>query len=285
MKPGAQANKHINIRPITAALIAEKNGEKRSKQYQVFAFESGLGKHEIYRVPYPIQPGTIHVLTPGMYHSITPSTRLRGIHIEFDENFFLENTEHKDILFRLPLVSSDMPSVHFKPGAAQFSQIQYLMSDILQEYKKKKEGYIKIVLSSLNILLVKLARLTKNKKTSRVDTYYTSFQIVYRYKKLIAENAHKEHGVNYYAHQLGYTSNYLNNIVKDVTGQTSKALIYQYLIAEIKRYLLHTKLSHKEIAEELGFSDQSYFTKFFKRETGELPFNWYRTVLKNTNFR
>ena len=45
-------------------------------------------------------------------------------------------------------------------------------------------------------------------------------------------------------------------------------------ILEIKRLLVHTNLSVTEIAVRLNFPDQSYFAKFFKRETGVSPLQY-----------
>ncbi|RYF45807.1 MAG: helix-turn-helix domain-containing protein, partial [Cytophagaceae bacterium] len=47
-----------------------------------------------------------------------------------------------------------------------------------------------------------------------------------------------------------------------------------------RRLLFHTNNSLKEIAFELGFSDASYFNRFFKRETGMTPAEYRATIRK-----
>jgi AraC-like DNA-binding protein len=61
-----------------------------------------------------------------------------------------------------------------------------------------------------------------------------------------------------------------------LTGKTSSQIIKAKQVLEIKRLLVHTNLSVTEIAGQLNFPDQSYFTRFFKRETGISPLQ-YRT--------
>jgi AraC-like DNA-binding protein len=42
----------------------------------------------------------------------------------------------------------------------------------------------------------------------------------------------------------------------------------------MKRLLVHTNIDVSEIAAQMGFPDQSYFSKFFKRETGKTPLEY-----------
>jgi AraC-like DNA-binding protein len=65
-----------------------------------------------------------------------------------------------------------------------------------------------------------------------------------------------------------------------LTGKTSLQIIKAKLLLEIKRLLFHTNLSITEIANHFNFEDQSYFTKFFKRETGMTPLRYRTETLK-----
>ena len=54
-------------------------------------------------------------------------------------------------------------------------------------------------------------------------------------------------------------------------GRTASDLIDEKMIIEIKKLLLHTDLTATEVAYTLNFSDQSYFSKFFKKHVGMTP--------------
>lgn len=69
---------------------------------------------------------------------------------------------------------------------------------------------------------------------------------------------------------LAITPNHLTQTVKQLTGKTSNGIIQEKQLLEIKRLLIHTNLGVSEIANQLNFADQSYFTKFFKKLTGKL---------------
>ena len=81
----------------------------------------------------------------------------------------------------------------------------------------------------------------------------------------------QEHLVSFYAQQLNITPQYLSLIIKRLTGRTPYQFIFERLFCESRALLEHPDLSIKEIAEQLHFSDQSAFGKFFKHRSGISP--------------
>lgn len=72
---------------------------------------------------------------------------------------------------------------------------------------------------------------------------------------------------------------HLSEVVKAQSGKPAIKHIHERLVLEARRLLFHTPESLKEIAFNLGFSEASYFTRFFKRETGLTPAE-YRTSIR-----
>ena len=52
----------------------------------------------------------------------------------------------------------------------------------------------------------------------------------------------------------------------------------------LARRLLGSGMSGGEIAEQIGFSGQNYFVRFFKRETGMTPEAYRRSLRQNSSF-
>ena len=77
--------------------------------------------------------------------------------------------------------------------------------------------------------------------------------------------------VQFYADQLCITTRYLSSIIQNLTGHTPKNHIDTRCIQEIKTQLRTTNKSMQEIAFELNFPDQSFFTRYFKKHTGLTP--------------
>lgn len=91
------------------------------------------------------------------------------------------------------------------------------------------------------------------------------------FKRLSVENYLQHHDLGFYADALHISPTYLSRIVKRTTGHTVYAHLAGLLCAEARRYLESTDKDIKEIADRLGFADQSVFGKFFKSQTGVSP--------------
>ena len=85
---------------------------------------------------------------------------------------------------------------------------------------------------------------------------------------LVERNLTKRKSVRDYAHDLSVTPNYLNEVVKKVTGNQAYYHIQQRKVLEAKRQAIYHGMSMKEVAYYLGFEDQSHFSRFFKVRTG-----------------
>lgn len=77
--------------------------------------------------------------------------------------------------------------------------------------------------------------------------------------------------VSYFANRLCYSPKYLSSVVRQVSGRTALDWINEYAIEQIKHQLKFSALSIKEIAEELNFSNQSFFGKYVKAHLGVSP--------------
>ena len=97
-------------------------------------------------------------------------------------------------------------------------------------------------------------------------------------KNYIEQNYNKEILIGELAKQMGYSTPHLINKFKAQYGITPKAFISQVRILKAKELLLATDNLSREIAYFLGFSDELYFIRFFKKHTGLTPrrFREYR---------
>lgn len=74
-----------------------------------------------------------------------------------------------------------------------------------------------------------------------------------------------------YAENMNIHVNYLNRVVKEVTGKSTTTHISERIISEAKALLQHTDWNIADIAYALGFEYPTYFNNFFKKNTGTNP--------------
>lgn len=99
----------------------------------------------------------------------------------------------------------------------------------------------------------------------------SEFKIATHFKKMALEKINDEKNVGYYADRLNITKRSLDKATEKVFGKTAKSLLIDILIEKSKTLLVNTDLSVKEICIELGFSQETNFSSFFKNYTQESP--------------
>ncbi|MET3877163.1 helix-turn-helix domain-containing protein [Chitinophaga sp. OAE865] len=107
-------------------------------------------------------------------------------------------------------------------------------------------------------------------------------EISLKFKKLLNENIRKYKGPSDYARMLHISESYLNESLKKITGSPVSFWIKYKVIIEAKRLLYFSNLNVKQIADDLGFENYSYFSRLFCKETGMTALT-FRKKFKDSN--
>lgn len=99
--------------------------------------------------------------------------------------------------------------------------------------------------------------------------------IFLRFLNLIASEQQKRMPLEYYASQLCITPKYLTMVCSRVSHRPASDWIRDYVIEDIRHYLLDTNLPVKQISDLLGFPTPSFFGSYVRRNLGSSP-NLYR---------
>ncbi|WP_353718631.1 helix-turn-helix domain-containing protein [Dyadobacter sp. 676] len=92
--------------------------------------------------------------------------------------------------------------------------------------------------------------------------------ITTQFRKLLSQHFKTVKSPSEYAGMLNITSSYLNEVVKETSGQPVSHWIQNEVMMEAKRLLYYTDLSIKEIAFGLGYEDHAYFSRLFRKVSG-----------------
>lgn len=103
------------------------------------------------------------------------------------------------------------------------------------------------------------------KAMTRHDELFTQFI------HLVYEHGDKEREVAFYSDKMCITPRYLARILRELSRETAKEIIDRHCVQEIKTRLRTTNDSIQSIAVDMKFPDQSFFTRYFKKQTGMTP--------------
>lgn len=92
-----------------------------------------------------------------------------------------------------------------------------------------------------------------------------------RFLDLLHTTKVKHRPVEAYANDLCISPKYLTAICKKNSGKTANEWITEHVLEDIRYYLKHTDLSIKQICDELGFPNPSFFGKYVKDHFGLTP--------------
>jgi len=92
-----------------------------------------------------------------------------------------------------------------------------------------------------------------------------------KFLHLVQNHYKQERGLEFYANQLCLTPKHLAKVIKETTNKTANDWIDEHVVLEAKALLKSTNMTAQQISDELNFSDQSFFGKYFKRHTGVSP--------------
>ena len=98
-----------------------------------------------------------------------------------------------------------------------------------------------------------------------------------QFLQLLHTHCREHHGVAFYASQLCISPQYLSMLLREQTGKSANKWIDDAVLMEAKMLLKTPQLSVQQVAEQLHFSDQSTFGKFFKKHIGLSPLEFRRS--------
>lgn len=153
------------------------------------------------------------------------------------------------------------------------TNIYNIIKNIQQEYHANIDKFTQqIIISQIETLLNYSERFYHRQFITRKKINH---QILGNLDKVInayfASNSKLLPTVQLVAKSLSLSPNYLNSILKSLTGQTTQQHIHNILIDKAKEILSTTNLSVSEIAYELGFEHPQSFSKLFKTKTKLSP--------------
>lgn len=240
--------------------FGEHRPSHRINFYAVIWFAEDMGSQFIDFESYPIKKNLVYLIAKNQVHAIPSSHLPKARVIVFDTDFFhrIEETQLRQLFLPFENKGIEIPEDMVQPLKQLFSLI------LLESGGLAEPG---LLLKYTTAFLQHLHRFGKH----RLPTIAGEDLRILKLFQLVEAHFKENRTASFYAERIGLTPKRINEILRERAGITISQLLYQLVLIESKRELFHGELSIKEIAYDLGFADQSYFARFFKKHTGTTP--------------
>ena len=206
---------------------------------------------------------TITVLSGNTVKNLNFSSNFRGdvLLIDRDFNLTIINTNGLRIArdYARPLVL-DIPKVQCKHMELFFDSLHSLM--IANSFDKEEN--IRLMLRASFLSFYKSKEPVRHQKRKE--------DLVSMFLEAVEDDGCMHSDINYFANRLSMSANHLSRIVKEESGKTPGEWISGFRVEKTKKLLLKDGApSLASVGESVGFSSESSFSRFFKKQTGLSP--------------
>lgn len=160
-----------------------------------------------------------------------------------------------------------------------------LFQALEQESRSHAPGQVAAGMSLLLTLMIQVGRFAGLGGSARgepsVPGASRKSRQVERFRGLVDRDFRRQHSVQAYAEALGMTAGQLSRLCREVLGMSALGVINARILHEAQRELVYTSLPVKLLAAELGFDDDAYFSRFFRKHAGASPKEFRAMALRN----
>ena len=253
---------------------------QRNNYFSLIWVTNGSGKLKADFAEYDFEDNSLFAFAPYQPYMISTEKPLKGIAIYFHPEFFCIYKHHKEISCNGILYNNVYQPPFIKIDENSAATFKMLCAKIETEMQNPDLAQYELLVSYLKIFLITASRLKAQQQPLAAESVKNNKEpfILQKLKDALEENFKTKHSPADYAEMLFITPKALAKITKTHFNKTLSSLINERIIIEAKRELYLTDKTVKEIAWELGYEDEYYFSRFFKINADISPQAYRETV-------
>ncbi|PKR80444.1 AraC family transcriptional regulator [Brumimicrobium salinarum] len=213
-----------------------------------------------------IEAPFVSFITKGKVHRVIPKKKEEKCEIwrvQFKSEFIPEST------FQLYSMYHGKANVKLNNGTC-FNRLVALCEMMEEEAKQENPSYA-IIKQLLSLLFTIIEHEKKKLDKSRVELQKSQNIAFGNFLNILEENFQKPLSVDFYADKLFMSTRNLNLICQEILEQSVSEIIDTRKLIEAKNLLISTDKNITEIANDLGYNENSYFSNVFKKKSGQSP--------------
>jgi len=295
---GGRCREFPNLLVMNENALELMNPQSKHVQFKWYAFEDGEAFREVSRFncftvllvlegqgsvvadvsTFPFFDHSLLCFSLYQPFRIRPDGVFRGIMVNFHPEFFCLHKHRHEVSCNGVLFNNIYESPVLALSEAEFASLHLLFRGIEEEMRRPGIAQMEALLSYLKILLINASRMKMERRGALPEAVEKEPEILGRLKAAIEERFASLHSPGDYAGMLNISTAALNKVVKASLDKTLSQLIAERIVVEAKRQLYLTSKPVKQIAFELGYDDEFYFSRFFKGNVGVSPQYFRDTV-------
>lgn len=244
---------------------------RHAELFQLLYVQRGRAQVQIEGQRSEIHEAAIQVVPPLTVHGFRFSADIQGHVLTFGTALVA------DLEQRLGAPLAVLMSVGCYPLGKDRIRLHGLIDTLQQEYQGHAPGRAAMLQALLTALMVWISRRQQLGQAPR-NRDERDRQLLSRYLRLVEAHYREHLSVEDFAAKLGISSLRLNQLCRDLAGQTALQVVHQRLLLEARRNLVYTRMSIGQLSDRLGFTDPTYFARFFKRLSGQTPNGFRRSA-------
>ena len=253
---------------------------QRNNYYSLIWVKKGSGKVKADFAEHHFEENSLLAFSPYQPFMLCTTENIEGIAIHFHPDFYCIHMHQKEVSCNGVLFNNiyQPPFTLITESAAE--TFTMVIKQMITEMQNPALAQYELLISYLKIFLITATRLKneqlQEEKNESIDTKEP--YLLQNLKDAIELNFKIKHAPSDYADLLNITSKALAKITKNYFNKTLSSLIAERIVIEAKRELYLTNKTVKEIAYELGYDDEHYFSRFFKTNADVSPQLYRETV-------
>jgi AraC family transcriptional activator of pobA len=209
---------------------------------------------------------------------IVPARVVHGFHFARDIDGPVVTAAQRPLESLAALAAPDLLPLLRRPAVLHVADdnrhagaLMPLFEAIRRESRLHSSGQVAAGMALLLALLVQAARIDTAVAPSGSAARSRKAAQVERLRAMIDAHFRERVPVEHYAQQLGLSVSQLGRLCRQVLGMSTLDVVNARVVHEAQRELVYSTLSVKQVAAVLGFDDEAYFGRFFRKQTGHRP--------------
>jgi AraC family transcriptional activator of pobA len=260
----------ISIKDLYSKSKSQMTLPHRADFYHIIWIEQGSPTHLVDFNPVKLVKNSMLFIAKNQVHLFDASSKFDGKIILFTDRFFCKNQDDIDLLNSTILFNDLLETSAVKPGSVK-EDLSSLIKLMQRELDNKSHALQRDILQNYLHSFLLLSDQERRKQGFKEIPKGPDKDYTILFVALLNEHFATIKSVQAYADKIHISEKRLSRATSAVLGKSPKEVINDRVLLEIKRLLVHTNQTIKEIGFILGFNEPTNFIKYFRQQTGHTP--------------